>query len=613
MRSHRTTLPGLYRGRLTRLSRWTGGLLIDLTLAAGLVVAVEASGRTVEADWQGFLVFAVAAAVWTPFFFGRASAPLAGAVAKGFQDALGALRRRFHFRFGLDFRPSAREPRFRLLQGIAVLLFALLAASCAFAPFPAALLEGSRRLSGLLFVFLVGAVWLVLGVTILVAASGAFFYFQTLVQEPALRENPAVRRAHPRLPRKALAVGAVVLLGAAGLEILFGPRGLFAAGVFLTLLHLALLALPRPGEAPALLVHHLERRTVRRTGIVSVEHTVMAIACLWVTCLLCLAAGARAVPGALQLPLSLPEAPAGMEATVLLGRAAAFVSLLFLLPVTFHAVWMDAAWFLANPGKPRRKTLGHEPGRLEGRAPGDWRFLPSPRAPGAEKADLDYDPEGRRGAKGTAPSLKRNFEGLPDGERLFLLDHFDFITKRRDFYRGLSRLMKIASGLTFRAGNGFLLCPHLFFIEGLHRDDEGGEEGESRIIGPPFRKLWRLRTRRFLHEMLSDLEVDFIYFEDAVKWPVLRKVFDQMFERAMKNPRAGPLSEADFRFLPGVRVFVEFMEPDRELPKRKAYEEPHFANLSRARVLMIYKDRGDQDQKDRQNNPEERVPAPLAR
>ena len=44
---------------------------------------------------------------------------------------------------------------------------------------------------------------------------------------------------------------------------------------------------------------------------------------------------------------------------------------------------------------------------------------------------------------------------------------------------------------------------------------------------------------------------------------------------------------------------------------RQGYPEPHFANLSRARVLMVFKDRGGEDEKARRDGPRIRVPEPL--
>lgn len=241
--------------------------------------------------------------------------------------------------------------------------------------------------------------------------------------------------------------------------------------------------------------------------------------------------------------------------------------------------------------------------------PVPWRFFPTRRAPRRGRADLDYDPTGSRARPGAAPALRRDLAGLSLGERRFILDHFDFVTKRRAFYRGLQRILKAAKGHAFPSGGGFLLSPHHFFLEGLHRDDPGGEEGEARIVGPAFGTVWDPRTRRFLHEMWSALDVDILYFEDAVHWPQLRLVLDRMFERIMQDPDAGPIQEGDFRFLQGVRVFLDLVEPEGPNRVHGGYQEPHFANLSRARILLVFKDRGGVE--DEVETPRPRVRVPL--
>ncbi|MHC5035981.1 MAG: hypothetical protein ACYTHM_01580 [Planctomycetota bacterium] len=612
MKTHRLKWTQRRRLRITQVRRWVYGSLSDLALVGGMIVIAEWTCEAwVRTDWQGFLIFAIVAAVGIPVFFGRSFTPLSALVLWAGKSAGRGFRNRFNYQFGFTFRKARRDPPFLDLTVSVGFLFLLTAGALALSPLTPAFIHTLLPLSGTAYLIVLGVFWLLLLTTLMTAFVGLFIYVQAVRTEGKFHDNPIAARVRKRKSRRLTAILVFSFCLAVCLEIFFGARGLFFVLLALTGVHLGLALLPRWGTSPGLLIRRTDRGRLAGIGLFPLEHYVLTAACTWAVALLAGACGWKAVPSPLALPLAPQSAGGATAGTELLGHGSAIAAFLFLFPITLRALRVNLTWRKRDPARPRKKILTHPPGALERPCPFPWHFRPTRSAPPRSRADLDYDPDAVRARPGTAPPLKRRLEGVDGAERLFLLNHFDYITKRRRFYRGFSKLLKIASAHTFSSGGGFLLAPHHFFIEGLHRDDPGGEEGESRIIGPPFAVLWEHRTRQFLYEVLTGLDIDLVFFEDAVKWPHLRRVFDQAFERYMQNPRGGPVQESEFRLLQGVKVFIDEVDPESSLKTPGGYSEPEFANLFAARVLMVFKDRGGAEERDRQPSPKVRVPMPL--
>jgi hypothetical protein len=605
----------LPRARLSpvgRAAKFAWAAFFDAAVLAAIVAAGETAGRAIRSDWAGVLLFLALASFGALSWFRSAEAP----VARLLREAGAAIRRRalraVSYGFGFDFKPEARERAFRVPAAMEALFFLLAAAACLLArALPHALVR-LQEVSGTAFLCALGLLWIAFAATVFAGGVGVFALAQTVLQEAGLRDNPAApgrdRKGRRGLALMAAAAGAALLLAA-----LPGGASAFAALAGIAVLHLALGRLPRRGDTPRVLLVDRETGAARRTSLFRLEHALMAGFALWPAALVAFSCGSAAVPEALSLG---GFAPAGsglsFGVTGFAARLSAFLALAFLLAFTWRSLRTNWVCWRRGPARPRAKTLGTRPGLLGGPVPRPWRVLRTRRPPSCDGADLDYEPARKGRLPGEAPPLRRDLNGLDEKEFRFLLDHFDFVSKRREFYRGLSRLLKTAAGYEFASGGGFLLSPHHFFVEGMHRDDPGGPESESRIIGPPFSELWRVRTRQFLYEAFTGMGVDILYFEDCVQWPQLRSVLDQAFEVYMDSGEKRPLRESDFRFLNGVRVFIENLEPGRERAKREGYEEPHFENLSRATVLIVCKDRGGEKNPERENSPDERVPMTMA-
>jgi hypothetical protein len=174
------------------------------------------------------------------------------------------------------------------------------------------------------------------------------------------------------------------------------------------------------------------------------------------------------------------------------------------------------------------------------------------------------------------------------------------IQARRRVIGGLERLFKLAAGRPSRGGSGYWVAPHLWFIAGLMRD--GDDEPDladntilSRTAGPPYHRVLPRAARHHMYRMMRALQVDLIFVEDGVGFRRLRKVLRVLFEVYDIHAGRRPAEEVDFRGLPGTRVLIhdfQFDEPFRS----EVYPEPKYDYLGRARILHVFRDRGEQEE-----------------
>jgi hypothetical protein len=183
-------------------------------------------------------------------------------------------------------------------------------------------------------------------------------------------------------------------------------------------------------------------------------------------------------------------------------------------------------------------------------------------------------------------------------ERLELRDELGL---RRRVFRGLTKLLKKGYETRKGKGGGFWLAPHWWFIDGLGREEgnakrtDDGEGGLLRRIGPPFERAFGRRPRQYLHRVLRAVQIDVIYIEDGVPLKAVVKVLRQLFE--VYNMHAGKkvIDDHTFQGIPKVRVMVHEFSPERP-PTAVTYKQPKFDDLSRGRVLHLFRDKGDHEE-----------------
>ena len=180
------------------------------------------------------------------------------------------------------------------------------------------------------------------------------------------------------------------------------------------------------------------------------------------------------------------------------------------------------------------------------------------------------------------------------------LERRDEIQKRRVFLRGLEKLFRYAAGREHADGSGYWVAPHLWLMRGLVRDDIADSDDQepqltARIVGTPWHEIFDREVRAYLWKILRDLEIDLIYVEDGISARRLVRLFRMIFEIHDKSSGKRRAEEIHFRSLHDVRVMIHDFQLDNPF-RSNSYPEPKFDDLGRARILHVFKDRGEQDE-----------------
>lgn len=207
--------------------------------------------------------------------------------------------------------------------------------------------------------------------------------------------------------------------------------------------------------------------------------------------------------------------------------------------------------------------------------------------------------EGAQPGPETPWPLRVSAAALMTPQFLERLTRRDEIQKRRRLVAGLERLFKIAARQRFKCGSGFWIAPHYWFVPGLSRDTQEDElnlaEGTvlSGIIGPPYHCLFSRSVRNHAYRLLRGVQIDLIFVEDGVGYRRFLRVLRILFEVFDMHGGRRRADEIHFHGVPGTRVMIhEFQlnEPFRS----EVYPEPDYDNLGRARILHVFRDRGEQ-------------------
>ena len=174
------------------------------------------------------------------------------------------------------------------------------------------------------------------------------------------------------------------------------------------------------------------------------------------------------------------------------------------------------------------------------------------------------------------------------------------IAYRRQITKGLESLFKRAARVKSRTDAGFWLALQHWYILGLMRDEEtsprltGEETIFDSVVGWPFYQVISQPARHHYWQITKALQIDLIYLEKGISYrklvPVLRMLFE-LYDMHAGQRRA---EERDFSNLPGLRVVIHDYDSSREPLKLTGYPEPDYEDFSRARILHVFKDRGEE-------------------
>lgn len=185
-----------------------------------------------------------------------------------------------------------------------------------------------------------------------------------------------------------------------------------------------------------------------------------------------------------------------------------------------------------------------------------------------------------------------------DSETFLRVRRFE-IAARRELLRGLEKLMKPLSRQTESPPTGILVGLQHWFMLGLAAD--GDRESrflrDRTILDPilswPFYRAISLRARHHYYLLTKALDIDLIYLEKGISFRKFVKVLRVMFETYDMHGGRQRAEEHQFTGLRGIRVIVAELDIHRS-PNlgRKNYPEPEYDEISRARILHVFRDRG---------------------
>ena len=224
------------------------------------------------------------------------------------------------------------------------------------------------------------------------------------------------------------------------------------------------------------------------------------------------------------------------------------------------------------------------------------RFAPArPR-----RADVRVHISGPEDTPTEAPEQKPAFtvaaSELDDPRLLARIARRDEIQRRRILMRTLESIFRRAATRPPRTGTGYWVAPQYWFVPSLTRDQMAGEHTQIlEMIPPLYHRALPHPVRRHFFDICRALEVDLIFLEDGLGFRGLRHVLRVMFEQYDIHGGSQPAREIHFAGLPKIRVIIHEYTLQKPLIKPK-YPEPDYEEVGRARILHIFRDRGDDEE-----------------
>jgi hypothetical protein len=570
-------------GRILPAGSW-------FTLAVcGFLFGLEVAGRYAVNDFHdGLLGFALVATGLAVAARHRRS-PLGwvrglGNWGRKLGEWLGALR----YDHGIDLRGTPPVPR-RTPPAVWLLAAALVAwgglAAGAWAAFPTGWRTAGTHSSYILYLALLMLLWAALLALIIVGV----FVPVAVIDKWLKRWLGDTDRRGAEL---AAVVGYAVLVSAVAWVV---PPAPVLGACLVVALGAWLVYLPKGKDGAAVLWRSGPEKPVYAIPVRRVLSLVTLLAALLVFDILLTAGGGR-----LFGPSRTDDT---MPATTLFGTFAAW-----LVPGLLIVVGLRLLAARRNDPARRTDPTAHVGGtdpaavRRAGAAIRAWgwqvRTTPAPRQPGQigvtvvgqeQSEATEFDPRW---------PLKVSPADLEAGAVKQRLDRRDEIQVRRQLFRGLQKMFKRASAFKGPAGGGFWLAPHWWFVDGIGREDADAnpEDSAPPLVGPPYHRAIPTRARQHAHALLRATHVDMIFVEDGVTFKNLERVLRVLAELYDVHGGKRKAEDLHFRGLPKVKVMIHDYEPGNPF-RSDAYPEPKFDDLSRVRVLHVFRDRGGHEER----------------
>ncbi|PQO39982.1 hypothetical protein [Blastopirellula marina] len=247
------------------------------------------------------------------------------------------------------------------------------------------------------------------------------------------------------------------------------------------------------------------------------------------------------------------------------------------------------ALHFAGVERPRQRRELRQLARRNG-----WKVRFAPSEP--DRLDVRLQMADSTSPAGETNVICLHLDDLEAEETLARIRRRDQVQKRRVLVKGIELIFRRAAARKQRDGSGYWLAPHYWFFPGLTRDVVSSDDANSLDVIPPlYRDVMPRAARHHFFEICQALGIDLIFVEDGVDFYAVRRVLRVMFERYDIDGGKRPLEEVHFSGLPKVRVLIHEFAIDQS-PRKTKYPEPSYQYLGRAKILHIYRDRGDDEE-----------------
>ncbi|MFO0937944.1 MAG: hypothetical protein U0798_15690 [Gemmataceae bacterium] len=501
-------------------------------------------------------------------------------------DRIGRRAMRLRHEFGLDLRGDPPLPR-KLPNLVPAAYLGTLAVVGLFSLAWYLLPDGWRQcvsyMPYVLYLLVIGTIWAGLIAVIIAGVMIPVRLFETLIESFATGSKPAVAAAYMvSMLFLSFSLPAIIPLAFAGLMLL----GCAAAMVLVR------------DASPAIVWKSQESKRVSSVPLPKVFALGIGLVTLLVVTFVVAACGISV--------MSRPNWTGSMPLTATVGSWAAwFIPGVLLVLVTM--IWHVSR---SNPARRTPPTVHvvTDSSAIDVRPIRDtiggwgWDLTVGPLPSGSQDVGIRIVPNELSEAREFDPGwpLKVSLEDLATESLKDRLVRRDEIQLRRYGFRGLKKLFKRAGLQKGTGGSGVLFAPHWWFIEGLDREEEPDGDGDEdydigrlRRVGPSYDSILSPRVRQHWYTVLRAAEIDLIFIEDGVNYKSFERVLRQILEIYDRSAGQRKAEDHFFRGIPKVKVMIHDYAPGQSFNPGNDYPEPQFMELSRARVLHVFKDRGD--------------------
>jgi hypothetical protein len=173
-------------------------------------------------------------------------------------------------------------------------------------------------------------------------------------------------------------------------------------------------------------------------------------------------------------------------------------------------------------------------------------------------------------------------------------------TDREEVLRLVQLNLDLARAGRRDRGEGFLFAPHWWPSDRMYRDSWHDEDLSEGSAGPDFHRHYGQPARRLLRRILKALAIDLIYIEDGVPSAqvlvALRLCLRHYDATGGDEGRDQLIEERHLSSPPGLHLALQEIELDLTTRDLGGYKEPSYESLSRARVLLILRVRGGEEE-----------------